>query len=128
MNSVGAAGLASLTGGGGSSCSSSSSSPGGGAAGAGGMPGGGGGGGTNTGPVGAGDPGIMASHLAVPTSDDDDDEMPSSPGSFDDDDGSFNSVDDVTAQLAAAGGWTGETRPTFVHSMAEGPCVGVFQY
>ncbi|XP_068243419.1 DNA-binding protein P3A2-like [Palaemon carinicauda] len=41
------------------------------------------------------------------TSDDDDDDVPSSTGSFDDDDSSLPGVDDVTAQLAAAGGWSG---------------------
>ncbi|KAF2348312.1 hypothetical protein FHG87_020934 [Trinorchestia longiramus] len=45
----------------------------------------------------------------------DDDDMPLSPESFDDDGGSspyFSSnLDDVTAQLAAAGGWQGEIIP-----------------
>ncbi|KAK7067170.1 GTPase regulator Nrf1 [Halocaridina rubra] len=41
------------------------------------------------------------------TSDDDDDDVPSSTGSFDDDESSLPGVDDVTAQLAAAGGWSG---------------------
>ncbi|RXG71307.1 DNA-binding protein P3A2, partial [Armadillidium vulgare] len=50
--------------------------------------------------------GVLTSHLQSP-SDDDDDEMPSSPESFDDDEVSFIGPDDVTAQLAAAGGWTG---------------------
>lgn len=42
------------------------------------------------------------------TSDDDDDDVPSSPGSFGEDEGSMPIADDVTAQLAAAGGWSGE--------------------
>lgn len=42
------------------------------------------------------------------TSDDDDDDVPSSPGSFGEDEGSMPGEDDVTAQLAAAGGWSGE--------------------
>ncbi|KAG0712189.1 hypothetical protein GWK47_019018 [Chionoecetes opilio] len=51
-------------------------------------------------------------------SDDDDDDMPSSPGSFDDD-GSMAMNDDVTAQLAAAGGWSGERRQC-VYVVVEG--------
>ena len=41
-------------------------------------------------------------------SDDDDDDIPSSPGSFGEDECSMPITDDVTAQLAAAGGWSGE--------------------
>lgn len=84
MNSVGASGLAALAGGGGTGDPLS-------------VDGGGGG--------GPGD--SVTTHLAG-TSDDDDDDMASSPGSFDDDEGSLPGVDDVTAQLAAAGGWSGE--------------------
>ncbi|MPC17651.1 hypothetical protein E2C01_010517 [Portunus trituberculatus] len=53
------------------------------------------------------------------TSDDDDDEVPSSPGSFGEDEGSMPITDDVTAQLAAAGGWAGE-REHFVFVVVEG--------
>lgn len=53
--------------------------------------------------------GVLASHLGG-QSDDDDDEMPSSPDTYDEDEVSFIGPDDVTAQLAAAGGWTGETK------------------
>ncbi|XP_047479883.1 DNA-binding protein Ewg-like isoform X3 [Penaeus chinensis] len=83
MNSVGASGLAALAGGGGAADPLN-------------VDGGGGG--------GPGD--SVTTHLAG-TSDDDDDDMASSPGSFDDDEGSLPGVDDVTAQLAAAGGWSG---------------------
>ena len=50
--------------------------------------------------------------LCLPVSDDDDEDMPMSPESFDDDGGSPSyfspNLDDVTAQLAAAGGLQGE--------------------
>lgn len=44
---------------------------------------------------------------------DDDDDVPSSPGSFGEDEGSLPGDDDVTAQLAAAGGWPGERDTAF---------------
>lgn len=53
------------------------------------------------------------------TSDDDDDDVPSSPGSFGEDEGSLPGDDDVTAQLAAAGGWSGE-RETLIFVVVEG--------
>lgn len=59
---------------------------------------------------GGGGPGDNVTTHIAGTSDDDDDDVPSSPGSFDDDDGSLPGEDDVTAQLAAAGGWSGEIR------------------
>nr|XP_045585550.1 DNA-binding protein P3A2-like isoform X4 [Procambarus clarkii] len=83
MNSVGASGLAGITGSGGSGDPLSED--------------GGGGGG----------PGDNVTTHITGTSDDDDDDVPSSPGSFDDDEGSLPGEDDVTAQLAAAGGWSG---------------------
>ena len=50
--------------------------------------------------------------MCLPVSDDDDEDMPMSPESFDDDGGSPSyfspNLDDVTAQLAAAGGLQGE--------------------
>lgn len=48
--------------------------------------------------------GHVTTHLNM--SDDDDDDMPSSPGSFDDDNDSYQGDDGVSAQLAAAGGWS----------------------
>ncbi|XP_071521907.1 DNA-binding protein Ewg isoform X3 [Panulirus ornatus] len=83
MNSVGASGLAGMTGSGGAVDPLGEDG------------GGGGGPGDN-----------VTTHIAG-TSDDDDDDVPSSPGSFEDDDGSLPGEDDVTAQLAAAGGWSG---------------------
>lgn len=50
---------------------------------------------------------VLSTHLHT-ASDDEDEDMPSSPESFDEDGVSFIGPDDVTAQLAAAGGWTGE--------------------
>ncbi|XP_066979774.1 DNA-binding protein P3A2 isoform X2 [Macrobrachium rosenbergii] len=82
MNSVGASGLAGVAGGGGAVDPLGDDTGGGG---------------------GSGD--AVTNNLG--TSDDDDDDVPSSTGSFDDDDSSLPGVDDVTAQLAAAGGWSG---------------------
>lgn len=53
------------------------------------------------------------------TSDDEDDDVPSSPGSFGEEEGSLPGDDDVTAQLAAAGGWSGE-RETLTFVLVEG--------
>ncbi|XP_050710544.1 DNA-binding protein Ewg-like isoform X3 [Eriocheir sinensis] len=82
MNSVGATGLTSVTSGG--AVDSLGEDTGGGG--------------------GAGD--SVATQITG-TSDDDDDDVPSSPGSFGEDEGSLQGDDDVTAQLAAAGGWSG---------------------
>ena len=64
---------------------------------------------------------------AMPCYSDDDDDMPMSPESFDDEQGSpayFSSnLDDVTAQLAAAGGWQGEMIPCrWLHNYTHEVC------